>query len=134
MIFKLRRCSFHNFRGKKSSHFLRTSQHFLPFYTLDIEMLILQRSKKHCSGILQSPPNWPHHHVSGLALGSLSLSQSTRHFHSQPSTSLTVYISASPVQFIRTHKSLLIPQSKNYIEIYSGASNYFLSFTSAITD
>lgn len=43
-------------------------------------MLILQRNKKHCSGILQSLPNWPHHHVSGLVLGSLSLSQSTRHF------------------------------------------------------
>lgn len=110
--------------------------YLLLFLVLDVKLQILQRNKTHYSGMLQSLTNWPLTTVSlALFLWSQCLPHSPQHFfHSYPSTSLKTFISVSPVPSIWTHKRLPSLQSRNYREIYSGAWNYFLSFTSAITD
>lgn len=105
------------------------------FSILDTKTLIFQRNKKHYSGMWQILPSWPYHHISRLAsVVSVSTQESTGHSLQIPFHLPKVLTAASPMQSIWTHKSLSIPQCKNYIEIYSEAQNYFLSFTSAITD
>lgn len=117
------------FQGEKK----KVSYHI--FSILDTKTLIFQRNKKHYSGMWQILPSWPYHHISRLAsVVSVSTQESTGHSLQIPFHLPKVLTAASPMQSIWTHKSLSIPQCKNYIEIYSEAQNYFLSFTSAITD